>query len=286
MKKIIATVTGFLLTLSSANVASADFFATDWGPTSSLYRFNPTTRVATLIGSTGQPDMIGLVVDTDSTIYAMSEQSNSALFKLNPTTGAATLIGHTGFNLQEGDMTIDPVSGKMYVSDGIGDKLYTIDKNTGAATLIGAFGALGRDVSGLQFINGILYGYALNDSNPDTLLKIDPTTGAATLVGVSGTNLGVIAGMGKDPVSGITYVAGPLSAFGSDNELYSLNLTTGAATDLGAITGFQFSVSGFSVAGNPAILTAPEPASLGVLGFLGIASVCGYRWRKRKQAAP
>ena len=71
--------------------------------------------------------MIGLVVDTDNTIYAISEEvPNSKLWTVNPTTGAATFVGSLGFNLQEGDMTINPNTGQMYVADGIGDKLYAI----------------------------------------------------------------------------------------------------------------------------------------------------------------
>src|SRR5512135_3729077 len=151
MRKLCLTLVGLLvLSLICSSPVLADFFATDWGSTSSLYRLNPTTRAVTLIGSTGHPDMIGLVVDTTNTIYAISEEASSNLWTLNPTTGAATFVGTTGFNLEEGDMTIDPNTGQMYVADGIGDKLYTINKATGATTLVGAFGSAARDVSGLQ----------------------------------------------------------------------------------------------------------------------------------------
>jgi DNA-binding beta-propeller fold protein YncE len=260
----------------------ADFFATDWASDfSSLYRFDPGSGTATSIGSTGQIRMIGLVTDTDNTIYAISEElPSSKLWTLNPTTGAATLVGNIGFNLQSGDMTIDPNTGTMYVADGAGDRLYTVNKTTGITTLVGSFGVLGRDVSGLQFIGSTLYGLALNDSSPDTLLTIDPLTGAATLVGATGTNFGVIAAMGRDPSTGTTYIAGPLSSFGSNNELYSLNLITGAATDLGAITGLRASISGFSVSGAPPILT-PEPSILFLLGS-GLIGLIGLR-RKFKE---
>ena len=45
---------------------------------------------------------------------------------------------------------------------------------------------------------------ALGDSTPDVLITVDPSTGAATLIGLTGTNFGVMAAMGRDPVSGIT----------------------------------------------------------------------------------
>jgi len=279
--KRLAMVCAVLLLAGSflASPASAFMFGTDWGSSSSLYRIDPVTRTATLVGATGQRQLIGLVVDTDSTIYAMSEEGSSKLWTLNPTTGVATLVGATGFNLQEGDMTISPTTGQMYVSDGIGDKLYIIDKTTGAATLVGSYGSLGRDVSGLQFIGDTLYGLALRDSNPDSLLTINPLTGAATLVGNTGTNLGVLAAMGRDPVTGLTYIAGPSTSFGNDNQLYSLDLATGAATLLGPLTGVTYSISGFSVAGDPDILV-PVPGSLLLLSS-GLLGLVGWR-RVRK----
>jgi hypothetical protein len=249
-------------------VANASLLATDWADISNLYSLNTTTGVATLIGSTGQTRMIGLVVDTDSTIYAISEESNSRLWKLDPTTGAATLIGSTGFNLQEGDMTIDPVTGQMYVADGIGDQLYTINKTTGATTLVGPFGSLGRDVSGLQFINGNLYALALREPGPAELLLINKNTGAATDVGSTGVSFGIIAAMGRDPATNLVYIGGPATDFGNDNHLYTINLTTGATTLVGPISGILGSLSGFSVSGDPVILgPTPEPSTLALMGL-------------------
>jgi len=262
--------------------AYGSLIGTDWvtSGNSHLYNINPVARTATLIGSTGQPAMIGLVVDTTSTIYTVSEEGNSGLWTLNSSTGAATLVGRLGFNLQEGDMTIDPITGAVYVADGAGDKLYTVNKTTGAATLIGSFGAAGRDVSGMQFFNGTLYGLALNDSNPDTLVTINPTTGLATTIGATGTNFGVIAAMGRDPSNGVVYIAGPTTTFGSDNTIWTLNLTTGVASNTGALTGVLASISGFSVAGNPIILGTPEPTTLSLLG-LGLLGTAILKLRKR-----
>ena len=59
------------------------------------------------------------------------------------------------------------------------DYIYTVNKATGAAALVGSFGATGRDVSGLQFIDSTLYGLALREGhnpspNPNALITVGP----------------------------------------------------------------------------------------------------------------
>jgi DNA-binding beta-propeller fold protein YncE len=257
-----------LLLLVSAKDAKASLLGIDWSinNTSNLYSIDTNTGTATLIGPTGQERMIGLVVDVDRTIYAINESAiGSSLWKLNPTTGSSTLVGELGFGLQEGDMTIDPVSGDMYVANGSGDNLYIVNKGTAAATLVGSFGAAGRDVSGLQFFDGMLYGLALRDNHPDVLGTVNIATGLFTTIGETGTNCGVIAALGRDPASGTTYIGCPDTDYGSDNKLYAVNLATGASVPSNALIGVTSSISGFSV-------LIPEPSSiigLAVLGTLG-----------------
>ena len=200
-------------------------------------------KAATLIGPTGLANLIGLAVDSDGTIYTINESSNAQLWKLNPTTGAATLVGYTGLRIQEGDMTIDPRTGTLYAAIGSPDRIYIVDKGTGTATLVGNTEG---DVSGLTFVGNTLYGLALRDREPDLLVQIDTTTGATKIIGETGTNFGVFAAMAYDPVSGMVYIAGPSTKWGSDNKLYKVNLKTGAAALVGDLTGVNSSISGFS----------------------------------------
>lgn len=58
--------------------ATAEFFGVNIG-NSNLYRIDINTRAATLIGSTGLANLIGLAVDIDGTIYTINESSSAQL---------------------------------------------------------------------------------------------------------------------------------------------------------------------------------------------------------------
>jgi hypothetical protein len=263
-------------------------YAVDWdvnNRNSSLYTLNTTTGAATLIGSTTVARLIGLAESSSGTLYSVNESDVSAtssnLYTINPSTGAATLVGALGVAVAEGDLAFDPATGQLYVANALTDQLLRVNTTTGAATVVGNFGTPGRDVSGMTFTNGTAYGLALNDANPDTIVTINTTTGAATTVGQTGTSLGVLAALTHDSSSGLNYMGGPLSNFGTNTELYTVNLTTGAATPVTAITGVTFSLSG--LAPIPAVTSVPEPASVIPL-LTGALGLLGYGWRRRRQA--
>ncbi len=106
--------------------------------------------------------------------------------------------------------------------------LYTIDPDTGAATSVGASGFA---ITGLSFrpSDGVLFGVTSNNSgsNPRALITVDPVTGSGTLVGALGVTSGLadIAFRSDDALYGYSP---------SDRTLYSVNTTTGAATQVSA----------------------------------------------------
>lgn len=98
--------------------------------------------------------------------------------------------------------------------------LYKIDPATGATSSVGP---IGYAVTGMAFVNGVLYGVTSNNSvSPRNLITIDPTTGAGTIVGPLGCSLAV---------ADIASKSGKLWGWceGSD-DLVTINTTTGAAT--------------------------------------------------------
>lgn len=158
---------------------------------------------------------------------------------------------------------IDPVlfvsivEGQNACGGCVDSMLYTIDPTTGAITLVGP---MGDSVNGLAFGNGILYGStATFESTGSTLLEINTATGASTAIGqivdggVDNTGVspcGSINDLAFDSANGVMYAVGNnCDDYSEGPHLFSINLTTGAGTDLGEITG-MLGVAGNFYGGN------------------------------------
>jgi outer membrane protein assembly factor BamB len=122
--------------------------------------------------------------------------------------------------------------------------LNSINPANGAATLIGPTGL--NSPIGISFApNGTLYAFTLIGN----LYTINPNTGASTLVtsvGVFSTGEGDIA---FSPTGTLYEVGG---ANGTNTDLFSINTTTGALTDIGTITtnSHDLSAAAFDSSGN------------------------------------
>jgi outer membrane protein assembly factor BamB len=166
-----------------------------------LIRIDPGNGKTDIIGPTGvtTPGPVGpVLVDVFASLATgelfLMDYSNN-LYSVDPKTGAATLIGSTG---------IPPIISPIYASSFAGDcqnlfftiheadenlnpillpTLYRIDPRTGAATLIGQTHG---EIAGSGFIDGILYGFSLDERPFGTeephVFSIDTSTGAATKV--------------------------------------------------------------------------------------------------------
>ncbi|MCC7013133.1 MAG: hypothetical protein IT454_11265 [Planctomycetes bacterium] len=109
-------------------------------------------------------------------------------------------------------------------------QLLTVDPATGTVLSSVAvtneealFGGLAFDGTWLWSIDGY------NDGNSDRTFKIDPASGAGTIVGNTGQNWNFRC-VEVHPLSGVVYAS-------RDNQLYTLDTTTGAALAGPAITG-------------------------------------------------
>ena len=110
---------------------------------SSLYTLNLTTGAATLVGSTGVPDVFGLAYDPDtSTIFGTTYSVGVVgLYSINAATGAAHFIGTTSIpSIPNSTREIDALTYNTATHSLVGisagfSSLYTIDEATGALTL-------------------------------------------------------------------------------------------------------------------------------------------------------
>jgi hypothetical protein len=72
-----------------------------------LYQLNLSTGASTIVAtitgvaSSGE-GVMGIMHDTDGTLYATEYMAASPLYEINPITGVATVIGNTGFNFPHG----------------------------------------------------------------------------------------------------------------------------------------------------------------------------------------
>lgn len=128
--------------------------------------------------------------------------------------------------------------------------LYTIDPATGAATLVGP---TGLSLAALASANNRLYAATIDNIDETYLVELDPATGAVldTIGLIDSLQFGTcghVSDMTFDSTNGIMYC---VSRFcnGPDGRLGTIDLTTGARTDIGVFSGNpSFSVSFLTIA--------------------------------------
>lgn len=193
-----------------------------------------------------------------SEYYDATLLSGGGWWTIDPVNGAMTKIGDydKGFT----GITYNPATGIMYGtyynSTNANSELYTINIVTGEPTLVGVFTTqliINLASDGTQF----LYGFGLGD---DQLYKIDPSVPSAVAVGATGFDFNYGQDMEYDFTNGIMYAAGyytPDAGATYTGHLMTVNLTTGACTDIGMfqgdseITGMALPYTfGYKVSGN------------------------------------
>ena len=145
---------------------------------SNLYRFDPATAAATLIGPTGFNRCSALEASPTGSMYAVcdTDQGSTVLVAIDPATGAGTQIGVLGVQGNVTDISFDS-AGTLYgyVKFPTNGLVVTIDLTSGAASGVGMTGTSGGSGNGMSFSAGTLY-----HADGAELNTLDPLTGAAT----------------------------------------------------------------------------------------------------------
>ncbi|HEY3827258.1 MAG TPA: hypothetical protein VGL82_22040 [Bryobacteraceae bacterium] len=147
--------------------------------------------------------------------------NGSELYTVNIGTGAITDVGYNGGQGQLIDIAFAP-DGTLYGNTR--NALYTINTTTGAATLVAV---TSTEITDIAFDpSGALYSFIPdgNSGNGQDLVTINPATGTISPVGPinNGNGLG-----------DLSFLGGALYTFDTSDELYRIDLETGAGTPVG-----------------------------------------------------
>lgn len=273
---------------SSVAAHAVTIYAIDHLTTNTLFSIDsaaPSTILTgtPVLGLQSGESLVAIDFRTNGVLYGVG--SSSRVYTINTTTGAATAVGGAftpALNGVNFDMDFNPVVDLIRVV-GDADQNLRVSPVTGAVTNVdtplnytGALTGVNPNVAGIAYSNNragaattTLYGI---DSGTDTLNVIaPPNAGTMTLQGPLGVDVTAVLGFDIATSSGGTNTAFAAlqTTSSSFSELHSINLTTGAATLIGAFGG------GFVVRD---IAVVPEPAGVAIAGLFTI----GFAARRRK----
>ncbi|MGI9651696.1 DUF4394 domain-containing protein [Chryseobacterium sp. RLHN22] len=235
----------------SGSVASIDFnptvdrirLVTNTGQN---LRINPETGViaATDISITTTSSIMGIAYTnsisgaTSTTLYDLDAMSGKLFKQDPPNNGTLVEVGSLGitFTGQAAfDINPDNKIALMAATTGNQNSLYTVDLNNGKATNIGMLSSKIIDLA----IKTNPVAYAVNETN--ALQIFDPNNPQPVTKAITGLQTGEnILGIDFRPLNGQLY------ALGSSSRIYTINLGTGAATQVGtgalttALVGTEF----------------------------------------------
>ena len=217
-----------------------------------------TTKVVGITGVPASENFVGVDYrPVDNKLYALS--NSSKLYTINTATGVATAISAAPFaTLISGTyfgVDFNPVADRVRIVSNSGQSLR-------ANQLTGLLAAVDTSLNpGTPFVVAAAYTNSVAGSTSTTLYVIDsvtdslylqggiggtpsPNGGVLTLVGPLGIDITADAAFEIVPVSNIAYGIFTLEGLGSSS-LYRINLSTGAASLVGAI-GFAGTFAGLA----------------------------------------
>lgn len=269
-------------------------FSSDSPSSTTSVKVTGAELTGTLIGIDYRP--------ADGQLYGVANDNN--IFTIDPGTGAATRVSTLDTPFTGGGFSgvdFNPAADRLRIN-GTNDQNFRVNVDTGATIVDGTLAYVAGDsnfgtnptITGAAYTNSFsgppasvsprttqLYGI---DSSLDILaLQNPPNAGGLATIGSLGVDVGPIGGFDIfSPSSGVNTA---FAAFGSSSDdtlaasLYSIDLTTGAATSLGQIG----SGAGSNLIGL-ATEPVPEPSSvLGILAFGAIGARSLLKKCKQKQ---
>jgi hypothetical protein len=290
MRKIIfALALCLIATLVSSRSHAVLIYAVDDSSGQSLVSFDSSSpgsyQNGVAISGLQQNETIKGIDFRPSTNQLFALGSTSRLYTLNVLTGAATEVPPPGaftptLNGSTFGFDFNPVIDRIRVVSN-SKKNYVLNPNDGSATgVIDLFFGpsdpnfgVSPNVSFSAYTNSInpvpagtqLYGI---DTGLDILVTQANSAGTLGTVGPLGVSVGAVGGFDIHGTNNVAYAA-LLPSLTSVSNLYSINLLTGAATNLGQIDGGVV-ISSIAVAPDGFNPNIPEPASVALMGIAAL----------------
>lgn len=225
--------------------------------------FDTASKAFTNIATTSRV-FFGLALTPGGTLYGVANGSND-LFTINTTTGAVKDLG--ALSIPQLTITANAAGALFGIDLATAGSLDSIDPTSLKVTTIGPTGASTQ--GSLAFGgNGDLYETIANVGTTDTLARLDTATGAGTTVGDTGFA----------NIFGLASAGGTMFGFDTVNDLLTINLASGLATQDG-----KYGLPGGGFVEAAAVVPVPEPSSM-ALTAAGAALVAGSARRRRARA--
>ncbi len=252
------------LSVLSLMVASSAWAVPAVGVTSgnALVRFDtasPTvvTSTTAITGLAGGDVIVGIDFrPATNALFALG--SSGTLYSVDITTAAATTIATVAPAISGTAFGVDfnPTVDRLRITSDADQNLRVVP-DTGVATVDVALQYAGTDVNAAANPNVTASGYtnSFAGATTTTLYGIDttlnilvtqlpPNNGTLNTVGPLGVDPSAVTGFDIDGSGNVAYAA---LQVGAGTSIYTINLTTGAATLLGAVGGGTVVLNGFSV---------------------------------------
>jgi hypothetical protein len=216
----------------------------------------------------------------DGMLYGVGSFGN--LYRINTTNAQAAFVSTLTVQLNGVEFGVDfnPVPDRLRIVSDLGQNL-RINVDTGATIVDGSVNPGGFNIVASAYTNNFAGAtsttlYNIDSWNNQLTIQNPPNDGTQVVVGALGHNISALAGMDIITVNGVNHAFGAFQTVGGTGSgLYSIDLNTGAATQIGMI-GVSQSNEALAIRD---IAVVPEPASMAALA-LGLAAVAARRRRK------
>ena len=247
-----AVLVAVALSFGASAAAGERAARTDWlfgaDSSSALFRIDPRSGAATLVGPTGISGMTDIAFTPNGKLYGVSF---TQLYAIDARTGRARPIG-SGLGMGSVNALASDARGHLYAASTGGD-FGSVSTGTGRATRLGSYGPGIGSWGDLAFApNGALFATAQSGGR-GVLLVVDPRTGTAAARGP----------LGVQDVYGLTFGPdGRLIGVGRGDSsapvLVSIDKRTGGTRRIGTLSG----VSGmWGLTTRPGSAASPAPAA-------------------------